>query len=80
MLICMDVSYILLQLNDKNSSSMFFNELHVKSLKFNKTIHQEWSFGFLKSKFGICDQNCLRSECKLWKTKNVNHMIIAIFF
>jgi len=29
-------------------------------LKFNEMIHQKWSFGFFKSKFGTLDQNRIR--------------------
>jgi hypothetical protein len=48
-----NISYICAQLDFKNSSSIFFNQLSQFSLKINEIIHPKWSFCFLKVEFGM---------------------------
>jgi hypothetical protein len=58
----MDVSYISMQSNFKNSSSMILDQLSCKTRILNETFHQKWSFHFLKLKLGMLDWHCIRIE------------------
>jgi len=51
---------------------MFFSQL---TWMLCKIIHQKWSFGFLKLKFGMLDWDWVRRECSSCKTKNENGIL-----
>jgi len=66
----MDVS-ILMHLIVEIHHQCFSMNYHVKSIKFNETIHLKWSLDILKPKFGMLDWNCTKIECKSCKKKTL---------
>jgi hypothetical protein len=65
----MDVFYMSTQSKLKDSSPIFS---YVKKWVFNKKIHQKWSFGFWKAKFGVLDKDYVNIDWKLFEVKYSN--------
>jgi len=57
-----DVCYISMDSNLKNSSPILFNKILYKTVKLTFKIHPKWNFASLKLKFGMLDWDCVRIQ------------------